>query len=307
MTDTMRSHGAPARGPSAAAAAVSTVSANALMRLTDPPMRAVQRLIGAARMPYVFLLPNLVFFGLFVFLPIGINIVFSVTGGTAPFTYAWSPSGGSGATASGLCAGSYTCTATDAAGCSGTQTFTITQPPQITATQSQVNVSCNGACNGSATVVASGGTGTYTYAWAPSGGTGATASGLALLGGLMTIAEQRQGTINHAIHIALPQTRRSVWAQPAQRTDGLDNNPNAIPEGARFRIPESVDLDQIAIRLDAQVIGTVWHVHRGGVGDELTRFVFPRHLDAGRGFHFHGSLLVRMSEASGWPSSGIRW
>jgi alpha-1,4-digalacturonate transport system permease protein len=85
MTDTMRSHGAPARGPSAAAAAVSTVSANALMRLTDPPMRAVQRLVGAARMPYVFLLPNLVFFGLFVFLPIGINIVFSVTGGTALF------------------------------------------------------------------------------------------------------------------------------------------------------------------------------------------------------------------------------
>ncbi|WP_377806085.1 carbohydrate ABC transporter permease [Azospirillum sp. A29] len=85
MTDTMRSHGAPARGPSAAAAAVTTGSANALMRLTDPPMRAVQRLVGAARMPYVFLLPNLLFFGLFVFLPIGINIVFSVTGGTGLF------------------------------------------------------------------------------------------------------------------------------------------------------------------------------------------------------------------------------
>ncbi|MBH5398644.1 sugar ABC transporter permease [Bradyrhizobium sp. CNPSo 4010] len=55
------------------------------MRLFDPPMRWVQRMIGARRMAYVFLLPNFVFFGLFVFLPIGINIVFSVTGGTALF------------------------------------------------------------------------------------------------------------------------------------------------------------------------------------------------------------------------------
>ena len=83
---------------------------------------------------------------------------------------------------------------------------------------------------------------------------GATATGLALLGGLMTIAEQREGTINHAIHIALPQTRRSVWAQPAQRTDGRDNDPNAIPEGARFRIPESVDLDQIAMDPYARMV-----------------------------------------------------
>ena len=51
----------------------------------DWPMRALQRLIGERRMPYVFLLPNLVFFGLFVFLPIVINFVFSVTGGTALF------------------------------------------------------------------------------------------------------------------------------------------------------------------------------------------------------------------------------
>ena len=36
-------------------------------------------------MPYVFLLPNLMFFGLFVFVPIGINFIYSVTGGPALF------------------------------------------------------------------------------------------------------------------------------------------------------------------------------------------------------------------------------
>ncbi|CAH1663307.1 Carbohydrate ABC transporter membrane protein 1 (CUT1 family) [Chelatococcus asaccharovorans] len=55
------------------------------MRLLDGPMQACQRLIGAGRMPYVFLVPNFVVFGLFVFLPIAINIVFSVTGGPALF------------------------------------------------------------------------------------------------------------------------------------------------------------------------------------------------------------------------------
>lgn len=56
-----------------------------IVRVLDRPMTWVQRLIGAGRMPYVFLLPNLLFFGLFVFLPIGIDIWYSVTGGTALF------------------------------------------------------------------------------------------------------------------------------------------------------------------------------------------------------------------------------
>lgn len=55
------------------------------LRLLDPSMIAIQRVIGAGRMPYVFLLPNFVFFGLFVFLPIAVNVVFSVTGGPALF------------------------------------------------------------------------------------------------------------------------------------------------------------------------------------------------------------------------------
>jgi len=102
----------------------------------------------------------------------------SVSGGTAPYTYSWSPSGGNAATASALCAGTYTCTVTDANGCIGTHIFTITQPPALVVTPTQVNVSCNGGCNGTATATVSGGTPAYTYAWTPSGGTGATASGL---------------------------------------------------------------------------------------------------------------------------------
>ncbi|MDR6969397.1 hypothetical protein J2X31_003428, partial [Flavobacterium arsenatis] len=81
-------------------------------------------------------------------------------------------------TTTGRSAGSYTVTITDANGCSIQKNFTINAPSALTATQSQTDVSCNGGSNGTASVVASGGTGSYTYSWSPSGGTAATASGL---------------------------------------------------------------------------------------------------------------------------------
>jgi alpha-1,4-digalacturonate transport system permease protein len=57
----------------------------ALVRALDWPMRLVQRLVGERGMPYLFLLPNLAFFGLFVFVPVVINVWYSLTGGAALF------------------------------------------------------------------------------------------------------------------------------------------------------------------------------------------------------------------------------
>ncbi|MGL4598983.1 MAG: T9SS type A sorting domain-containing protein, partial [Bacteroidia bacterium] len=103
----------------------------------------------------------------------------SVTGGTPNYSYAWAPSGGSNATASGLAAGIYVCTITDGNNCTTTQTFSITEPAALAVVSAiQTNVACNGGSNGSASVVVNGGTPSYTYAWLPSGGTGATESGL---------------------------------------------------------------------------------------------------------------------------------
>lgn len=102
----------------------------------------------------------------------------NISGGTGPFTYTWSPNVGSTATVTGLVAGTYTCTTTDANGCTTSQTFNITQPPAITATTSQTNVLCFGASTGSASVTASGGNPGYTYSWSPTGGTGAQANNL---------------------------------------------------------------------------------------------------------------------------------
>ncbi|HTL81199.1 MAG TPA: gliding motility-associated C-terminal domain-containing protein [Bacteroidia bacterium] len=127
------------------------------------------------------------------------------SGGTSPYTYSWSPSGGNAATANSLCAGSYTCTVTDATSATTTVSVTITQPATaVSATQSQVNITCNAACNGSASVVASGGTSPYTYSWAPSGGTGATASSLCNGNYTCTITDANGCTLTKSFSITQP-------------------------------------------------------------------------------------------------------
>ncbi|UBM58800.1 hypothetical protein LAG90_18545 [Marinilongibacter aquaticus] len=104
----------------------------------------------------------------------------TANGGSSPYTYSWAPSGGSAATASGLAAGTYTVTVTDNNGCMTTKSYSLVDPPALTASISSVtNIECNGASSGAATVSAGGGTPGYSYSWAPSGGSAATASGLA--------------------------------------------------------------------------------------------------------------------------------
>ncbi|HXB13414.1 MAG TPA: SprB repeat-containing protein, partial [Bacteroidia bacterium] len=98
--------------------------------------------------------------------------------GTAPFTYLWTPSGQTNQMATGLSAGCYTVTVTDANQCTATATVCITQPPALTVSIVPIentNIPCNG---GSVSVVAqiiSVGTPGYSYSWAPSGQTTANA------------------------------------------------------------------------------------------------------------------------------------
>lgn len=110
----------------------------------------------------------------------------SVSGGTPGYTYAWSPSGGTGATATGLLSGTYTVIVTDLKSCTDTVSITVNDQPAPTATVTATsNVLCNGGNTGTATVSVTGGTGTLSYSWAPSGGTGST--GVGLVSGTYTV------------------------------------------------------------------------------------------------------------------------
>lgn len=104
----------------------------------------------------------------------------SPSGGTGPYTYSWS-TGETTSSISNLAPGGYTVTVTDANSCTVQQTVTVscTGCPTITVTESShTDVTCNGANDGAATVVASGGNAPYSYTWNPGGMTGGSQTGL---------------------------------------------------------------------------------------------------------------------------------
>jgi hypothetical protein len=83
---------------------------------------------------------------------------------------------------------------------------------------------------------------------------GATASSLPVAAGTMTIAELRRGQIDHALAIDLPAARAGAYASPAQRTDGVATDPDAIPEGARLRIDPRLDVRGLYLPHMAEVM-----------------------------------------------------
>ena len=91
----------------------------------------------------------------------------SAVGGTGAYTYLWDDAGASTtASVTGLAAGTYNVTVTDAQGCTETVASTITDEAAGTATTVvDNNVSCFGLCDGGATVTVVGGTAPFTYLW----------------------------------------------------------------------------------------------------------------------------------------------
>lgn len=128
----------------------------------------------------------------------------TVSSGVSPFTYTWAPSGGNSSAATGLSAGNYSVTITDATGCVSVQTFSITIPNAPALTPTATPASCNGSANGSASVTVSGGNAPYTYAWSPAGGNAANASGLAAGNYTVTVTDANNCSMSQTITITQP-------------------------------------------------------------------------------------------------------
>src|SRR5690554_786667 len=138
----------------------------------------------------------------------------SVSGGTAPYSYLWTPSGQTTDTASNLTAGTYVVDITDAMGCTTQETVVITEPIPLTITLvSQKDILCNGDANGEITVDVSGDYPPYTYNWSPNVGNGATVSNLSA--GIYTL------TVTDAINDTTTETFTIVEPDPLVVTPGL--------------------------------------------------------------------------------------
>jgi gliding motility-associated-like protein len=108
------------------------------------------------------------------------SAVVLATGGTAPYnTYNWLPNVSAGATANDIAAGDYSVTVTDNSGCSGSTSFTIGDTPSVLVSEGTIEAASCGNADGAASVVVSGGTAPYTYAWEPNVSTSETANDIA--------------------------------------------------------------------------------------------------------------------------------
>ncbi|MDX2003591.1 MAG: DUF2341 domain-containing protein [Chitinophagales bacterium] len=128
-------------------------------------------------------------------------ITTTVTNGTAPYSYNW---GGGVITQNrtGLAAGTYNVTVTDANGCTGTASITLTQPSALSASIAGTNVSCNGGTNGAATLTVSGGTSPFTYNW---GGGITTQNRTALAAGTYTVTVTDANSCTVAASVTITQ------------------------------------------------------------------------------------------------------
>lgn len=126
----------------------------------------------------------------------------SASGGTAPYSYSWS-NGGSGSSISGLAAGSYSVTITDANGCTSGSSATVGQPSALSASASGSDSSCNGGSDGSVSSSVSGGTAPYSYSWS-NGSTSANLSGVSAGSYSLTITDANSCTANANASVGEP-------------------------------------------------------------------------------------------------------
>jgi gliding motility-associated-like protein len=87
-----------------------------------------------------------------------------VTDAVGPLTFNWGTAG-TDSIATGLAPGTYTVVVSDGIGCSATASVTITEPTVLTVDTVSISIGSCGFADGSAIVVANGGTAPYSYSW----------------------------------------------------------------------------------------------------------------------------------------------
>jgi hypothetical protein len=83
---------------------------------------------------------------------------------------------------------------------------------------------------------------------------GATATSLPVVAGVIRTAELRAGRIEHALALDIPNACAHEFSFPAQRSDGTEESPSCIPEGAHMRLDPSLDLSALRLSPIARML-----------------------------------------------------
>ncbi|MFB6307223.1 MAG: SprB repeat-containing protein, partial [Flavobacteriales bacterium] len=145
----------------------------------------------------------------------------SASGGNPPYTYNWSGGTSNDSVTTNLSAGTYTVDVTDDNGCVSSEDVVITEPNALNTSMSKNNVTCNGDCDGDATVSVSGGTIPYDYSWNNSSDTTATADSLCAGKQKVTVTDTNNCTIEDSVTITEPN---ALTLSESSSTDASCNN-----------------------------------------------------------------------------------
>ncbi|HEU4717128.1 MAG TPA: choice-of-anchor L domain-containing protein [Bacteroidia bacterium] len=157
----------------------------------------------------------------------------NVTGGIPPYSYQWLPTGGNGATANNLCAGTYSVLVMDQSSCGipDTEIVNISNVGSLAATVQQVNVSCNGGCNGTLDVTPQGGTAPFTYTWNPNVSNTNSATGLCAGQYVVDVADANGCSSTYTYNITEPAALSLALNGNNNVCAGVSTTINAAPAG----------------------------------------------------------------------------
>lgn len=130
------------------------------------------------------------------------SLTVNVSGGSPPYTYNWN-NFVTTQQVTGACPGSYTVSVASSDGCSSSAVGNVGSPAPLTATITPYSPTCNGACNGSLTVNASGGTPVYQYIWS-NGITTQQVGGLCAANYTCTITDSHSCTATYTAGLVQP-------------------------------------------------------------------------------------------------------
>lgn len=119
---------------------------------------------------------------------------------------------------------------------------------------------------------------------------GTTATSLPFIGGQVTAEELARGEIKHAIGIALVEVEdKTIYSWPANRSDGTNPTraPNRIPEGLRFRLDPSVNVDALPMSKAGKTIAKAAQKYGFVVWDKS------------------GAIAIRAQNASSYTALGM--
>ena len=126
----------------------------------------------------------------------------TVTGGTTPYTFDWS-NGSASEDLTGLTAGTFIVTVTDANGCEANTSIAITEPSAFTASIVGTDVSCNEDCDGTADLTLAGGIAPFTFLWS-NGATSQDLTGLCAGSFSVDVTDNNGCTVSAGVGIAEP-------------------------------------------------------------------------------------------------------